>query len=209
MAEAGLTKIMDRVSGELAIKRKRGAKVRKPDGRIGRIDSFLGRVIPRGNASHHEYLLIELKRPSLEIGRKEVDQLEDYVNAVLAQPDFISTSTQWHFYLVTTKYDDVVRERITQENRPAGFFIDKPNHRVWVKSWAELIRECDARLKFVQEKLRIEVSAEEIQERIARLRTSVLKSSGQPQLEDRRTDEFPFVDNRTVSGNEQQPQARS
>jgi len=210
MAEAGLTKIMDRVSGELAVKRKRGAKVRKPDGRIGRIDSFLGRVIPRENANHHEYLLIELKRPSLEIGRKEVDQLEDYVNAILAQPDFISTSTQWHFFLVTTKYDDVVRERITQENRPAGLFIDKPNHRVWIKSWAELIRECDARLKFVQEKLRIEVSAEEIQERIARLRTSVLKSSDQPQFDQRRTNELPLDHgNKAVGSNDQQPQPSS
>jgi hypothetical protein len=57
-----------------------------------------------------------------------------------------------------------------------GLFIDKPNHKVWVKSWAELIRDCEARLKFVQDKLRIEVSAEEIQERIAILKASVLKS---------------------------------
>ncbi|MGY3235639.1 hypothetical protein ACVWZ4_003821 [Bradyrhizobium sp. USDA 4472] len=210
MAEAGLTKIMDRVSAELSLKRKRGAKVRKPDGRIGRIDSFLGRVVPGENAKHHEYLLIELKRPSLEIGRKEVDQLEDYVNAILAQPDFINTSTQWHFFLVTTKYDDVVRQRITQENRPAGLFIDKPNHRVWIKSWAELIRECDARLRFVQEKLRIEVSAEEIQERISRLKASVLKTPDQAKVEEDQTNEFPFdFDNvSTAGGNAQQPQTR-
>lgn len=210
MSEAGLTKIMNRVSAELSLKRKRGAKVRKPDGRIGRIDSFLGRVIPGENANHHEYLLIELKRPSLEIGRKEVDQLEDYVNAILAQPDFINTSTQWHFFLVTTKYDEVVRQRITQENRPAGLFIDKPNHRVWIKSWAELIRECDARLRFVQEKLRIEVSAEEIQERISRLKASVLKIPDQAQLDDDPTDELPFDFDTmsTADGNAQQSQTR-
>jgi hypothetical protein len=93
-----------------------------------------------------------------------------------SKPEFINTSTQWNFYLVTSEYDDVVKERITQENRPMGLFTDKPNHMVWIKSWAELIRDCEARLKFVQDKLRIEVSADEIQERIAILKASVLKS---------------------------------
>ncbi|HXQ70519.1 MAG TPA: ATP-binding protein [Pyrinomonadaceae bacterium] len=176
MAEAGLTQIMDRVSEEIATKRAKGTPVRKLDGKIGRIDSFMGRVVPSQNQNLREYLLIELKKPSITIGRKEADQVEDYVNAILAQPDFINTSTQWNFFLVTTEYDDVVRERITQENRPVGLFIDKPNHRVWIKSWAELIHECEARLKFVQDKLNIEVSAEEIQDRIARLKASVLKS---------------------------------
>jgi hypothetical protein len=76
---------------------------------------------------------------------------------------------------VTSEYSDVVKERITQENRPTGLLIDKPNHKVWVKSWAELIRDAESRLKFVQDKLRIEVSAEEIEERIAKLKASVLK----------------------------------
>jgi hypothetical protein len=176
MHEAGLTQIMDRVSEQIATKRVRGTPVRKRDGKIGRIDSFMGRVVPNEHPDHREYLLIELKRPSIKVGRKETDQVEDYVNAILAQPDFINTSTQWNFYLVTSEYDDATSQRITQENRPMGLLIDKPNHKVWVKSWAELIRDCEARLKFVQDKLRVEVSTEEIQERIAMLKASVLKS---------------------------------
>jgi hypothetical protein len=53
--------------------------------------------------------------------------------------------------------------------------IDKPNYKVWVKSWAEIIRDCDSRLKFVQDTLRIEVSTEEIQRRIADLKSSVMR----------------------------------
>jgi hypothetical protein len=176
MAEAGLTKIMQRVSEELSLKRSKGAKGRKPDGKIGRIDSFMGRLVPHGDENHREFLLIELKRPSLTIGRKELDQLEDYVNSILEQPDFINTSTNWNFYLVTSEYDDVVKGRITQENRAIGLFIDKPNHKVWVKSWSELLRDAEGRLKFVQDQLRIEVSDEEIETRIAELKASVLKS---------------------------------
>jgi hypothetical protein len=175
MSEVGLTKIMQRVSEELALKSSRRAG-RKPDGSVGRVDSFMGRIIPTANRQHREFLLIELKRPSLKVGRKELDQLEDYVNAVVAQPDFINTSTFWNFYLVTTEYDDVARQRITQKERPVGVFIDQPNHRVWVKTWAELVRDCEARLNFIQEKLQIEVSAEEIMQQIAELKASFLKA---------------------------------
>src|SRR5258708_18911369 len=154
----------------LVYKRAKGVKGRKPDGKVGRIDSFMGRLVSHGEEQHREFLLIELKRPSLTIGRKELDQLEDYVNSILAQPDFINTSTNWNFYLVTSEYDDVVKERITQENRPTGLLIEKPNHKVWVKSWGELIRDAESRLKFVQDKLRIEVSTEEIEKRIAELK---------------------------------------
>jgi hypothetical protein len=84
---------MQRVSAELALKRAKKMTLRKPDGKIGRIDSFMGRMVPHGDPNHREFLLIELKRPSLKVGRKELDQLEDYVTTILAQPDFINTST--------------------------------------------------------------------------------------------------------------------
>jgi hypothetical protein len=178
MAEAGLTKIMHRVSEELALKRLKKSTLRKPDGKIGRIDSFMGRLVPHGDPNHREFLLVELKRPSLAIGRKELDQLEDYVTTILRQPDFVNTSTTWNFYLITSEYDDVVKERITQADWPPGLMMDKPHYKVWVKSWAEIIRDCENRLKFVQDTLRIEVSTEEIQTRIAKLKSSVLRAEG-------------------------------
>jgi hypothetical protein len=176
MAESGLTKIMRRVSEDLSLKRASATRGRKPDGKIGRIDTFMGRLVPHPNPNHREYFLIELKRPSLKIGRKELDQLEDYVSALTKQPDFINTSTQWHFFLVTGEYDKVVADRITQKDRPVGLFLDKPNHKVWVKNWSEIIRDCDARLNFIEKTLRIEISAAEITERIAQLKSSILKS---------------------------------
>jgi hypothetical protein len=180
--EVGLTKVMNRVSEELAIKRLKSAKGRKLDGTIGRIDCFMGRVVPPANRQHREFLLVELKRPSLVVGRKELDQLEDYVNAILTQPDFINASTFWNFYLVSSSYDEVVKERITQKERPVGLYLDKPNHKVWVKSWAELIRDSESRLAFVQEKLQVQVSDEEIGERIAQLKSSILKSEKEKEI---------------------------
>jgi hypothetical protein len=84
-------------------------------GGLGRLTGIAGVV---EDPNHREFLLIELKRPSLTVGRKELDQLEDYVTTILTQPDFINTATTWNFYLVTSEYDDVVKQRITQDNRP-------------------------------------------------------------------------------------------
>jgi hypothetical protein len=174
LAETGLSRVMQRVSEELTGRRSK-AKLKKPDDTIGRVDSFLGRTVPHPDQSHREFLLIELKRPSLTIGRKETDQLENYVNAIRTQPDFKHTSTFWNFYIVTGEYDEDVRERITQKGRPQGILFEKDTHVVWVKSWGEIIRECEARLHFIAAKLRIEVTTEEIEERIAQLKASILK----------------------------------
>jgi hypothetical protein len=64
----GLTKIMLRVSQELSLKRAGRAKATKPDEEVGRTDSFMGRLVPHGDDKHREFLLIEIKRPSLVIG---------------------------------------------------------------------------------------------------------------------------------------------
>ncbi|NKK87531.1 hypothetical protein GFL80_25545 [Rhizobium leguminosarum bv. viciae] len=176
MQESGLTKIMARVSDEIGKARPRNAKGRKSDGKIGRIDSFMGRMVPSSQPAHREFLLVELKRPSLKVTRKEIDQLEDYVRALIQQPDFATTATTWNFYLVTTEYDDFVKERVTQKDRPVGLFLDKDNHKVWVKTWADIVRDCEGRLNFIQERLRVEVSAEEIEEKIAALKTSIVKA---------------------------------
>jgi hypothetical protein len=181
LAETGLSRIMQRVSEELAGGRTKRSKIRKPDGSIGRVDSFLGRIVPHQDQLHREFLLIELKRPSLKIGRKETDQLEDYVNAIRRQPDFLNTSTFWNFFIVTGEYDDDVQERITQQGRPAGVLIAHETHVVWVKTWSQLIRECEARLRFISDKLQVEVTDEEIELRIAQLKASILKQ--EPQVE--------------------------
>ncbi|MQX07240.1 hypothetical protein GHK48_02565 [Sinorhizobium fredii] len=63
MQESGLTKIMGRVSDEIGKPRSRNAKARKPDGKVGRIDSFMGRMVPNSNPSHREFLLVERTHP--------------------------------------------------------------------------------------------------------------------------------------------------
>lgn len=179
MPEAGLTKIMHRVADDLLVPRAKKATLKKPDGKNGRIDQFLGRVVPHPNKAHREYLVVELKKPALVVGRKELNQLEDYMAALTSQHDFNTTSTNWTFFLVTTQYDTYATDRATQDGWPVGLVVNKPNIKVWLKTWAEIIRDSESRLQFIQDKLKIEVADEEIELRIAQLKSSYVKSSRQ------------------------------
>ena len=117
MPEAGLTRVMERVAEELGSNRVTRRRVRKPDGSTGRVDCFLGRSVPHPDQERREFIVVELKRPALKIGRSELDQLEDYVAALeKCQPDFARTDTYWNFYLVTGEYDPSIAERITQRS---------------------------------------------------------------------------------------------
>ncbi len=176
VAEAGLTRIMQRVADDLGITLDKNKRLKKPDGKTGRLDVFMGRSVPHPDPKHREYLVLELKRPKLVISRKESDQIEDYANALVNLPEFKGTSTSWNFYLITGEYDDTVNGRITQKDRPVGVLIDQPNYKIWVKTWSELIRDAESRLQFVQDKLQVEVDADEIEERIQNLKKSIMPS---------------------------------
>lgn len=174
LAEIGLTRVMNRVAQDLGAKRK-GRKVTKKDGSVARVDCFLGRSVPHSDAAKREYLLIELKRPSLKLGRKELDQVEDYVNAIREEPEFLHTDTTWHFFLVAAEFDPEIHSRIYQKDRAEGLFLHGENFKFWVKTWAEIVRENEARLQFVQRKLQIEVSDTEIEQRIIELQNLVVR----------------------------------
>ena len=131
--------------------------------------------MPHSDAGKREYLLIELKRPSLKLGRKELDQVEDYVNASRDEPEFLHTDTSWNFFLVASEFEPEIESRIYQKDRPHGLFLNGDNFQFWIKTWAEVVRENEARLQFVQQKLQVEVSDSEIEDRIKELQQLVTR----------------------------------
>jgi hypothetical protein len=72
LSEIGLTRVMDRVSQELGVTPSK-KQVKKTDGSSGRLDNFLGRVVPHPDQTKREFIVVELKRPSLKVGRASLD----------------------------------------------------------------------------------------------------------------------------------------
>jgi hypothetical protein len=125
--------------------------VKRWNGKSGRTDLHLAARHKEHDRIRH--LVVELKAPNIVASRKEIDQVEDYANAVLSNPAFTGDTTTWDFILVVTDYDDVVRRRIN--DREIGLYLapDKESHRplvrAYVRRWRDVIDENRRRLDFM------------------------------------------------------------
>ena len=123
--------------------------VRDEQGKLRFVDLAMGRAL-RANQNRREHLVVEIKRPSLTLGGKEIAQIENYAAAVANDPRFSLTEVQWDFYLVGNKMGDLAQIKAIQKDKPPGLIIDSPGIRVWVKTWSQILAENEHRLKFVQ-----------------------------------------------------------
>lgn len=128
------------------------------DGRRGIVDLMLSRNVPRGGASAREHLIVELKRPRLVVTSKELMQIENYALAVVRDERFRAVPARWEFWLITGEFDELVKAKSRQANRPVGLITDNDElgFRVWVKTWGQLLEENRSRMQFIQENLGFE-----------------------------------------------------
>lgn len=120
----------------------------------GRIDLMLARSIQPTEGAH-EYLVVELKRPSQKINSEVLGQIESYAFAVAADARFHQKKTKWTFMVVSNEMDDFARKKTKQKDRPEGivFQSDDSSITVWAKTWSEILNDARARLNFFSQQL--------------------------------------------------------
>jgi hypothetical protein len=125
------------------------------EGKIGIVDLMLSRRIPMPRAEEREHLVVELKRPSQKIDASVADQAEKYALAVARDERFRDTETTWTFWAISNEIDEQVRMRACQANRPEGIIVQNDKYRItiWVRTWAQILEACRARLNFYQRHL--------------------------------------------------------
>jgi hypothetical protein len=127
--------------------------VRRWDGKTGRTDLHLAAKNKEHDRIRH--LVVELKAPDITASRKELDQVEDYANAILSTAAFTGDRTSWDLILVVTDYDDLVRRRIKGDDFELGMFFEpqkeqgRPLVRAYVRRWRDVIDENKRRLEFM------------------------------------------------------------
>src|SRR5215470_2334095 len=164
-SERGLTELV-RTHLRLAGLPVKGIEpVRRWDGKRGRVDLHLAARYQEHDRVRH--LVVELKAPDITLGRKELDQVEDYATTVLGNSVFSSDRSQWDFILVGTDFDDLVDNRIDGEDRELGQFLSppkkpgRPRVRAFVRRWRDIIDENRRRLEFVASALEHDPSISE------------------------------------------------
>jgi hypothetical protein len=140
--------------------------VKRWNGRSGRVDLHLAVKTQEFDRTRH--LVVELKAPDLTLGRKELDQVEDYANVVLSNPAFATEKAEWDFILVGTDYDDIVENRFIEHTpRALGKVLDpspragRPRVRAYVRRWRDMLDENRRRLAFMTTNLEHDPTLEE------------------------------------------------
>jgi hypothetical protein len=131
------------------------AEVLREDETRGIVDLMLAKTI-KSSLQRHDHLVVELKRPAVKVGAEELTQIQRYATAVSRDERFAKTNTSWNFWVVSNELDDHAESMAAQSDRPPGVVYQGANIRVWAKSWAQVIDDCDQRLKFVRENLEVE-----------------------------------------------------
>ncbi|OQQ13132.1 DNA mismatch repair protein [Streptomyces sp. M41(2017)] len=157
--EVGLTNVLqahlDELGEDVVLENQLVAT--QPDGRRGRVDILMFRS--RRDEDSTERLVIELKRPTVKVGKKELDQIKGYARAIVDNPQYRGVEgCKWRFYLITYDYSEKVLRDIRQKDKPAGLLDDQDEYEVWVKSWAEIFDTAEKKLLFFQRQLNYEAT---------------------------------------------------
>ena len=137
--------------------------VKRIDKRKGIVDLMLSRQIPRNHEDELEHLVVELKRPDVVIGKKELDQIESYAFAVADDERFIGLKTKWDFWIISNKYDSFAEHKLADDRYSDGVIYQsssKIDITIRVKTWSQLIRENKHRLEFIKNKLNYNIDSE-------------------------------------------------
>ncbi len=113
------------------------------------------------------HLIVELKAPDVPIGRKELDQVEDYANAISTNPQFGGSTAQWDIILVGARLDDVAKNRIRTNGQDVGRFWapepkpGAPRLTAYVRQRRDVIDENKRRLDYLIAALEHDPSTDE------------------------------------------------
>ena len=172
LSDRSLSEVLAKHTGSKRKRKSGGSEVLRSDGRRGIVDLFLTRDVPTPRTEERVYLIVELKAPSVKIGSKETAQVRSYAYAVQDDERFRGPRTRWQFWVVSTDMDAHAKQEVTSSDRPYGLLDRKPECDIWVKTWAEILRESRTRLEVFQKQLNYNTDRGES---LAYLRTTYAK----------------------------------
>ncbi len=130
--------------------------VKPMKGKRAIVDLVLSRAKPRQRVNELDHLVVELKRPNVTIGAKEITQIKQYALAIARDERFRSLSTRWTFWIISNDLDESAQAEAAQTNRPRGvvYQSDTPARMtIWAKPWSEVLEENRMRLNVFQQRL--------------------------------------------------------
>lgn len=128
--------------------------------RLKRPDIFIARQneIPDSKSNEltiEENIIVELKRPSVVIGKAQYDQIEEYIRIIIKEPRFSSELRQWKLYLVGKEVDDWIIDRYSSQKAKGQRFLVESvrNYEIYALKWDDLFKIFEIKHKHLIDKL--------------------------------------------------------
>lgn len=102
-----------------------------------------------------ENIIVELKRPSVVIGKEQFRQIEDYRDIILKEPKFQSQRRKWIFIVVGKEVDDFIKgqyKSFSDKNRPLLVQYQE-NFEIYAMTWDDVFLTFQHREEFILDKL--------------------------------------------------------
>lgn len=108
-----------------------------------------------------ENIVVELKRPNVDLGEVEVSQVKTYMGLIYDEPRFNSPDAQWTFILVGNKFDQTgyinreIKNSVTWGKKNLIQHVDDAgqHYDIYVRTWSSIFDEFETRHKFLLDKL--------------------------------------------------------
>lgn len=161
-------------------------EVTDSQGKRAIVDLIFAGATPQ-NRQTNDHLVVELKRPSVKVGREEINQIQGYADAVTNDERFRSLIINWDFVVVSNELHEFALNRLKNNPREPGLLEGSENApRIWLKTWSEIIDDAKHRLKFFEKSLNYAASSDSalsyLRETHAKYLPSVLSEAPPPEV---------------------------
>lgn len=112
----------------------------------------------RSSATDLQVLVVEIKRPSVNLSEEHAEQIVRYARALTRDPEMAGRNVRWSFLLVGRQTDDDLPSRLDETGEYTR--LDK-KHPVRVVPWADVLRSCEFRLEWLRQLLGDEPSRDD------------------------------------------------
>ncbi len=175
--DQGLTVALRAVMEKLSIEVGVLDPVRTHTGGSGIVDLMFGRAKNHWGGEGREFLVVELKRPTVKIDGEAISQCMKYARAIASHERFVSTDTRWTFWAVSNELDDYAKMMTSQKHRPPGLVFEQENLEVWAMDWGTLLRRAQSRHEFFRQQLDVEIQADDAMRHLREQHAKLLPKS--------------------------------
>jgi hypothetical protein len=115
-----------------------------------RVDLLLQRTFYGPEELRHR-LVVELKRPSVELGVQESQQITGYATRLSGHQG--AGASKWTFLLIGSGIKEELKPQLKQLNRKKGHLVNGEDFDVFVTTWGDQLNECENRYRFYYDQL--------------------------------------------------------